>query len=115
MKKKVLFAFVLLLSVVALAGCGKKDMAGEYKIVEATEGSTTIKGEELDKYGVDYTLTVKSDGTAVMARGSSKTELKWDNSYFWKSSDKSDKVKYTYKSGKITMTEDGMSMTFAKK
>ena len=115
MKKKALFLFVILLSVVALTGCGKGSMVGEYKIVEASESSTTYKGDDLKKYGINYTLSVKSDGTAIFALGDNKEELTYDDNYFYSKDDKTNKVPYKFNNGKITLEEDGLSMTFAKK
>ena len=118
MKKKVLFLCVLLLSVFVVAGCekgGNKAVVGEYKIVEAVEGETTIKGSDLEKYGIKYTLSVKDNGTAVLEMSGEKEDLKYDGKYFYSKSDKSDKVPYTYKDGKLTLAQDGLSMTFEKK
>ena len=119
MKKKLLFLCVLLLSVFVVVGCdksnNKKEIVGKYDIVEAIEGETTIKGGDLEKYGIKYTLTVKSNGTAFLVVDDDKETLKYDDKYFYTKENKSDKVPYTYSKGKLTLSEDGLSMIFKKK
>lgn len=63
-------AWVFVLGV-TLVGCGgntednKANFVGEWTLSEMADGSETIKGDDLAKWGLTVTLTNKEDGTSM--------------------------------------------------
>jgi len=116
--KKVLLSLFIVACVFVVTGCGSKksssSMAGTYKLVEMKEGSTKITADLLKAAGIEYTLEVKADKTAVFTMGTEKQKMKYDDEYFWPADDKDQKASYTYKDGKITIKADSTSMVFEK-
>lgn len=112
--KKVLLICILFISLFIITGCGNDSIVGKYKIIEVNEGEIVIKGESLEKSKLNFTFTIKKDGTAILDMIDEKENLKYDDECFYSKDDKSDKMPYTYKDGKIILTEDDMKMIFEK-
>ena len=121
--KKFLGGLLLVVLVFGMTACGSKkdddkkaDIVGEYKMVEMTAGDESLKAEDLEEYGLVYTLKVNKDKTATLSIGDEDSEkLKYDDKYFFPEDDEDDKVAYTVKGNKLTLSDDDTKMVFEKK
>ncbi len=121
--KKFLGGLLLVVLVFGMTACGSKDkkeskstdIVGTYKMVEMTAGDESIKGEELEEYGLVYTLKVNKDKTATLSLGEDDAEkLKYDDKYFFPEDDEDDKVSYKVDGKKLTLSDDDTKMVFEK-
>ena len=120
--KKFLGGLLLVVLVFGMTACGKDkkeektDIVGTYKMVEMTAGDESLKAEDLEEYGLVYTLKVNKDKTATLSIGDEDSEkLKYDDKYFFPEDDEDDKVAYTVKGNKLTLSDDDTKMIFEKK
>ena len=120
--KKFLGGLLLVVLVFGMTACGSKDkeekkasdVVGTYKMVEMSAGDEKLKAEDLEEYGLVYTLEVKKDKTAVLSIGGEETELKYDDKYFFPEDDEDDKVSYKVDGKKLTVCDDDTKMVFEK-
>ncbi len=104
-------AAVVIIAVLAIVLTKGSSIVGKYNLESMTMGGETIKAAQLKELGGTATIEFKKDGTGVMNLFGDKTKFKYDKKYIIVDKEKS---KYTYKDGKITMSEDGTKIVFTK-
>ena len=68
----------MIMTVLALTGCGNKAPDGYYILSEFQKSGETIKADELSKYGLDGTYLVMNDGSGFMVIMDTPTDLSFD-------------------------------------
>ena len=103
-----------------------KSVAGTYQFYEMTQDGETITmadlEEQLDAAGmageIDMDefcyLELDKDGTGILVLMGEEMEMEYDDEYIWPVDEADEKVEYTFKSGKLTMEQDGMKLVFKK-
>ena len=130
--KKGLLVLVALLGVFTLTGCDKKaddssastktetkkeskdSIVGSYELYEMKSDNETISAKDLEQVGITYTLKVNSDKTALLDMDDDKSNLKYDDKYFYSAEDEDEKVEYKFDGSKLTLIIEGEEMTFEK-
>ena len=138
MKRIVSLTLVVLMIAALFVGCGSDSVPGTYKLKKINDKSikefyeeiAKAAGVDLSTMGIDVnkmedmiTITLKDDGTAEMKGSFEMDEDAEDQVATGTWTQDGDKVtitvdgkaqECTFKSGELTITESGMSMTFAK-
>ncbi len=138
MKRIVSLTLVVLMIAALFVGCGSDSVPGTYKLKKINDKSikefyeeiAKAAGVDLSTMGVDVnkmedmiTITLKDDGTVEMKGSFEMDEDAEDQVATGTWTQDGDKVtitvdgdaqECTFKSGELTITESGMSMTFAK-
>lgn len=109
----ILCVAVLLVSMMALAGCG---IDGTYKMVSQTENGKTTDAAALEESGTSYTLTIKGEtGTMTITYGdqSNTTPLTVDtkNKLIIGGGEA---ISYTTSGKTLILQKNGDTMTFEK-
>ena len=122
--KKVTTIILTGIMVFVLAACGNdSDFEGEWKAVSVDVGGREISSFEqeiIDEMLQDYTVSIKSDGTAVFSRVDKATamEATWeseDNTITFKSEEEGE-IKGELKDEKLLLDMDGSGkLVFEKK
>ena len=112
MKKKLVVLFILFISIF-ITGCGKS-IVGEYKIVEIKENNSVLKEKDLKKNNINYSIIVNKDKTAILTI-SEKEKVKYDDKYFYREEDETDKVAYKFDGKNITIKIDELELVFKKR
>ncbi len=101
MKKKIIVLISVLTLILVLAACGSssESFVGEWKAASMQDGKTTVYASDMDKLGMDITLTIQEDGKAAMSINKAKAE----------------KMTWTASGDKVTLTSDGESVDFIYK
>lgn len=118
--KKLIALMLALVLVVGLCACGDKggNVAGRYYLVSMSEGgeSYTVKeysemlGAEVEMY-----IDVKADGTATAKNMDGEyMEMGWGNGQMWPADEPGEKANCTFRGDTMTISQDGMTMTFKK-
>jgi len=122
--KKLIAIMLTGIMVLVLASCGSNsDFEGEWKAVSVdTEGQQVSPAEQamIDEILKDYTISIKSDGTAVFTRAdkSSSMEATWnseEDTITFKTTEEGE-IKGELKDGKLIFDMDGSGkLVFEKK
>ena len=116
-----MIALILLLLII-FRGCGtggasSRDISGLYKIesvIGSTEGALTQEMlEEMQSNGLDITLDVSDDGTAVMDFFGQQIDLSYDLEKRTIDID-GNETSFKYSGGKLTWRTDDSTMVFKK-
>ena len=67
--------------------------------------------EALGMSAEDFSLTLEEDGTGALTMLGESVEVTWDETGI---TAEGDTVSYTLEDGKLTLTEDGQTMVFAR-
>ncbi len=129
--KKILCVALALMLVLSLAACsmitdllgGKSRNVGKYYFQsmemegmsinrEALMSMGGMTEEELDEYML---IEITGEGKATMTSDGEVAEMAFDATHMWPIDDPEEKAAYTLKDGTLTITEDGLSLIFAKK
>ena len=128
--KKIFVVFIAVLMGLTLIGCGaakngggnagndtdqlKQEICGYYTI-GWTEGDTTSEEDVklVNEAGIEFSLTMNEDGTAVIVSNGTETNLEYDLDKMEMRSG-SEVIKFTYESGTIHLTEGSEKVTFVK-
>ncbi|QNM05788.1 lipocalin-like domain-containing protein [Qiania dongpingensis] len=122
MKKRiVMLMLVLAMTVMTLAGCGKKSapVVGDWKMTTIEVSGMTLDVDQFlamaGQDNVNMTLTISADGKFSMDVAGEKAEGTWKykDSVCTLTADGED-VDAEYKDGKLVMTMDEGTMTFEK-
>lgn len=124
MKKTLKLALCLILvlsTVLCMAACGGKSIAGKYIIYSVDDGSQTIKGDDLDTILSAMGITVDSmyiqlndDGTAEMSVFGETAEMAYEDGKIWPTETPDEKVAFTVEGDKLTLEAEGNTMVFRK-
>lgn len=135
MKKKLVLLLVMITCLFTVVGCDKLEVnnksnnkssvttkvqddtvVGSYELVEFGDDGATIDGDQLKELGLSGSLVVKKDKTAVLKIDDEVESLTYDEQYFMaQGDDDSEKIKYTYNDGKLTLSDNEEIMVFKKK
>ena len=113
-----ILVLALFLSLSLAAGWGGRALADtpEDRVGTYTITNIVIDGEDysdlIKQSGVQITLVLNADGTAVLNSDGEILELTWDEKCF--TADDGVPVPYTFEDGVIVMSEEDTVMTFAK-
>ena len=122
MKKtlKALLAMALIAAMLfALVACSgsKGDIVGTWTLSSMVSDGETIDVEQLKElYDEDFdcTLTVNSDGTAVLNMFDDVTDLEWKDGKMWAAGEEGEAATYKLSGGKLTLEIDGEKLIFKK-
>ena len=110
--KKVL---LLLFSLLIFSGCSlSKNMVGEYKLVEARSDDIVLKGNDLKKINMNYSVIVKNNNTAII-KTDVEEKVKYDDKFFYSIKDESDRIFYTFDGKKLVLSISDTELVFEKK
>ena len=112
--KTVVCALILSASAAILTGCGSKVSEGYWVLTEITEGKETVKGDDLEDYGLDEAYIVTDDdgeGYAVLfgIPADLKVNESKKNITF-----ETGKVDYSVSGKKLTLADSNITMVFEK-
>ena len=109
-----IFALALAAFASVLAGCGNKVSEGYWILKQVSEGEETVKGDDLEDYGLDeaYIVTKKDgEGYAVLFGIPVDLEIDEDKSTI---EFETGKVDYEISGSKLTLADSNISMVFEK-
>lgn len=116
-------ALTLALSMTTMSGCSSNSSvtetdtsdAGTYIFDSLSDGEDALTAQDLEDLGMDPAdmyITLNTDGTGKMCVYDDEEELTWKKGELTGSDNVT--IKYTIENGKLTMEEDGATMTFVK-
>lgn len=113
MKRKLLLVIILFISIFMITGCNK-DIVGKYKIVEIRENNEVLDFKKIKENKINYTIIVNKDKTALLTINEEE-KLKYNDKYFYRENDESDKVAYTFDGKRLILNADGLELIFEKR
>lgn len=122
-KVKILVCLALVLSLaLCLAACGKdsssgsNSIAGKYNFVSMEMDGEKITAADLAALGGEVEMYVRldSDGTGIMYSEGTTEDMVYADGKIWPVSEPEEKADFTVKGNTLTITQDGMTMTFKK-
>ena len=116
MKKGLLFLFMIVMCF-CLTAC-KDSMAGNYELIQMTNGGEVLTQYDLKSYGITFEMKVDSNGTAVLKEGETVSTFKYNETTFSGvdgATNEKREFKYTYDGILLTLDESGDTMVFQKK
>ena len=124
MKKivRILLCLALIAGMLSLAACGgSDDVTGRYAISAMDMGGTEIDGAMLDAsltaMGIereDMYIELKADGTGVMSVMGEVAQMEYKDGKIWPVESPDEKVDFEVDGNELTISIQGMSMTFTK-
>ena len=136
MKKKVVVFLLISIFILSITGCSlpkifnnknskvetinkKKEKikkeelpVGKFSLISMNTNYKKYNEEELDslkKVGVEVTMEVKEDKTAILKLFNKTQDLKYDENYFYTSDDK---ISYIYSEGVLKISNDNQLLSF---
>lgn len=103
---KKIFLIVLFISIFLLTGCS--NITGKYTISEIRDKDTVVKNN------TNYSIIVKSNKTAIL-KMEDEIKLKYNDKYFYSTTDNTDRIKYSFDSNKLILEIDDLKLVFKKK
>ena len=104
----------------AVAACSSEpaaaSAAGTYVLESITAEGVTQNMSDLEALGMsaeDFSLTLEEDGTGALTMLGESVEVTWDETGITAEGD-TDTISYTLEAGKLTLTEVGQTMVFAR-
>ncbi|MCR5735787.1 MAG: hypothetical protein K6G22_14365 [Lachnospiraceae bacterium] len=90
--------------------------AGYYRLLSMVEDGEEDAGmAEMGKLGIYMYMVLNEDGTGYYDFAEDKTNMAWDEKYFWDpEDDETEKSEYVYENGKIYVSGDDTEMEFIK-